>query len=73
MTSRWLNAALLATALVCATGCAEIAPWERGTLAKSQMALVPNPVRNAQRAHTFAAREAAASSGSQEGGGCGCN
>ncbi|PKM11789.1 MAG: arginine decarboxylase [Gammaproteobacteria bacterium HGW-Gammaproteobacteria-3] len=54
-------------------GCAEVAPWERGFLAKPQMALQSTSMQSAIRAHTFSSREAAANSGSAGGGGgCGC-
>lgn len=53
------------------SGCA-VAPWERGTLAKPQMSLDPNPLQTELRAHSYSAREAATASGSGGGGGCGC-
>lgn len=54
------------------TGCAPVAPWERGNLAKPQMALDPYPMQNALRAHNYGSREASAGGSSAEGGGCGC-
>ncbi len=54
-------------------GCTTIQPWERGTLAKSQMALDPYPLQSAIRAHNYNSREAGASISAGEGGGCGCN
>jgi hypothetical protein len=59
----------LSTALA---GCAQVAPWERGNLAKPHMALEPYPMQNSLRAHTYGSREASAGGGSSEGGGCGC-
>jgi hypothetical protein len=53
-------------------GCAQVAPWERGNLAKPHMALEPYPMQNSLRAHTYGSREASAGGGSSEGGGCGC-
>lgn len=53
-------------------GCAEVSPWERGILAKPQMALQPYPMHDALRAHNYGAREAASGVNSSEGGGCGC-
>ncbi|AEG01093.1 DUF4266 domain-containing protein [Methylomonas methanica] len=52
-------------------GCS-VAPWERGTLAKPQMALEPNPLQTELRGHVYGSREAATTSGSGAGGGCGC-
>lgn len=53
-------------------GCAEVAPWQRGNLAKPHMALNPYPMQGAARAHIYGSREAAAGGGAGEGGGCGC-
>ncbi|WP_395703206.1 DUF4266 domain-containing protein [Aquabacterium sp.] len=52
--------------------CAEVAPWQRGTLAKPQMAVDPQPAQSALRAHVQASREAAGRNNPAEGGGCGC-
>jgi hypothetical protein len=54
------------------SGCAEIAPWERGILAKPQMALDPYPLQSSIRAHQYGSREAASGAASGGGGGCGC-
>ncbi|MDV6343396.1 DUF4266 domain-containing protein [Nitrosomonas sp. Is37] len=55
------------------SGCVNVAPWERGNLAKSEMALDPNPLQSAIQAHVYGSREAAASiNSSGGGGGCGC-
>lgn len=67
-----LPAACLLIVASAATGCADIAPWERGNLAKPNMALDPFPVQSAMRAHTYGSREAAAGGDSAGGGGCGC-
>jgi len=57
---------------VCVSGCAPVAPWQRGTLAKPQMALDPNPIQSIYNAHISGSREAASGSSSAGGGGCGC-
>ena len=54
-------------------GCADVQPWERGNLAKPEMALNPDPSHTALRTHKFLSREAASGGGDAEGGGCGCN
>ncbi len=55
------------------SGCAHVAPWERGVLAKPQMAVDPLPMQSVTRAHNYGSREAAASTHSAGGGGgCGC-
>ncbi|HXK22417.1 MAG TPA: DUF4266 domain-containing protein [Myxococcota bacterium] len=65
--------ALAGLALVLSlTGCAEVAPWERGRLAKPHMAAEPEPGLRALREHTYMSREAALGATAGEGPGCGC-
>jgi hypothetical protein len=66
---RTIAAALLAAALA---GCASVAPWQRGDLARPQMAPDPAPAVSALREHVFASREAASGGATARGGGCGC-
>jgi len=54
-------------------GCADVQPWQRGTLAKPQMSLDPHSQRTALVTHVRAAREAASGGVSKDGGGCGCD
>ncbi len=54
-------------------GCVNVEPWERGTLAKSQMALDVYPLQSSIRAHNYNSRETGASTAAGQGGGCGCN
>jgi hypothetical protein len=63
---------LLLVLSVCASGCAPVAAWERGNLAKPQMALDPYPMLNEMRGHNYGSREAVAGGSSSGGGGCGC-
>ena len=70
VTERALAALLLLVVLL--SGCAAVAPWERGRLAKPQMALDPDSKQRALREHTHRSREAAAGSAVGAGGGCGC-
>lgn len=63
-------AALAAATLL--SGCATVPAWERGNLAKPQMAFDLNPSESALRAHAYSSREAAASGTVGAGGGCGC-
>ncbi len=64
---------ILCFVIVSLSGCANVPPWERGTLAKPQMALDPNPLQSYMRAHNFGSREAAAGTNATGGGGgCGC-
>lgn len=54
-------------------GCANVQPWERGYLAKPEMAFDPNPASATQMQHTYASKEAASGGYGVGGGGCGCN
>ena len=64
---------LLLTGLIGSQGCSPVAPWERGNLAKEEMALDPNPNLSHIRDHIFTSREASQGGASGSGGGCGCN
>lgn len=65
--------ALLLVLSLLISACAPVAPWQRGKLAKSQMALDPYPIQNTFQAHIYNSREAATGSSAAGGGGCGCN
>lgn len=54
------------------SGCAQVAPWQRGHLAKPQMALDAQAMQRTTRAHRYESREAASGGGMGSGGGCGC-
>jgi hypothetical protein len=58
--------------LLALAGCAQVKPWERGNLAKPQMAPDPHPLQSALRTHNYASREAVAGGSAAQGGGCGC-
>ncbi len=64
---------LLIAGLLCNQGCSSVEPWERGVLAKEEMATDPNPKLNHLRDHIFTSREASQGGASGTGGGCGCN
>jgi hypothetical protein len=70
--TEWTLTALLLGLGFLLAGCAPVAPWERGHLAKPHMALEPVPAQRALREHTYGAREAATGGSSAGGGGCGC-
>lgn len=72
MNSIRLAASLLPLILaVSLSGCA-VEPWERGNLAKPQMALDPYPRQKLFRSHNYGSREAGAAQSAGTGGGCGC-
>lgn len=55
------------------SACTTVKPWERGNLAKTQMAINPDPAQATMRNHIYGSREAASGSSSGAGGGgCGC-
>ena len=72
MTSLFKIGAPLLIGLLC-QACADVAPWERGNLAKDEMSLDPNPNLSHIRDHIFTSREAAQGGRGGSGGGCGCN
>lgn len=51
----------------------EVKPWQRGTLAREDMQLVPNPVQHGLDEHIYFSKEAASGGSGVGGGGCGCN
>jgi hypothetical protein len=55
------------------TGCVNVKPWERDTLAEYSMRPDRDPVAGTLRDHLFFSREAANGGRSIGGGGCGCN
>ena len=57
-------------------GCATMAPpqpWEKGTLARPEMQLDPDPLDTKITQHIYTSRDAAAGGYVAGGGGCGCN
>jgi hypothetical protein len=64
---------LAAAAVLLATGCVNVKPWQRGTLAEPIMNPDRDPIGEAQAEHVFFSREAANGGRGVGGGGCGCN
>ena len=62
---------LLLAAAACASGCAAVAPHQRGRLAHSTMLLTD--FSGAAESHIYAIQEGAVGGGSGAEGGCGCN
>ncbi|RMF16809.1 MAG: DUF4266 domain-containing protein [Gammaproteobacteria bacterium] len=54
-------------------GCAEVKPWQRGELARSEMAFVPDAMEASLADHIYFSKEASSGGTSVGGGGCGCN
>ncbi|MCP5163056.1 MAG: DUF4266 domain-containing protein [Hahellaceae bacterium] len=51
----------------------EVPAWERGSLARPEMAWEPDPMHAALRQHIYFSKEASSGAASAGGGGCGCN
>lgn len=65
----------LAMLFCCAAlaACTPVAAWERGNLARPEMAIVSDPLDSALDAHVYFSKEASSGGNSTAGGGCGCN
>jgi hypothetical protein len=68
-----MKALLLALVALLAAGCMNVAPYQRGYLARDDMALDPDPGTSRALDKTYSAKEAASGGASVGGGGCGCN
>ena len=64
---------LLAALCLAATGCVQVAPYQRGYLARPDMAMDASPGMVRAMERTYVAKEAAVGGASVGGGGCGCN
>jgi len=77
MNPRLLSFALLVVATAAlalgAVGCANVKPWQRGTLADYTMRGDRDPLAGAMIDHVYFSREAASGGQGVGGGGCGCN
>jgi hypothetical protein len=60
-------------AVLAASGCAGVKPWERDLLARPDMQAEDDPHLAALRSHTWFSKEASLVGGGGAGGGCGCN
>ncbi len=60
------------SALLYLSACS-VSPWERGNLAREEMAITPFPQQSALREHVFESKEASSGGVVGSGGGCGCN
>jgi|TARA_B110000305_G_scaffold128267_1_gene143514 hypothetical protein len=53
--------------------CADVRAWERGYLAREEMAWDPDALESSLNDHIFFSKEASSGGNSAAGGGCGCN
>ena len=63
----------LISALLMGAGCAQVQPWERGSLAREDMQWQPDVMESRLRAHIYYSKEASSGGDGAAGGGCGCN
>jgi len=71
-----LHLMLKMTMLVTLTGlisCTQVQPWERGYLARDEMAWEADGLETTLNQHIFFSKEASSGGSSAAGGGCGCN
>ncbi len=67
---------LAACALVLVAGCSslpQVQPWEKGNLAKPEMAFDPDVLDTRFTDHIYFSKEGASGGAGVGGGGCGCN
>ena len=72
MSSVRLMLAIVVPALLCA-GCAGPKPWEKGDLARPEMAMGGDPLDKHFSEHIYGSKQAASGGYGVGGGGCGCN
>lgn len=68
-----LSTLLLLLGCALLAGCAPVAAWERGTLARPEMAFESDALEGALDDHIYFSKEASSGGNSTSGGGCGCN
>jgi hypothetical protein len=64
---------LAGIALLAGSGCANVKPWQRGTLSDYTMRVDRDLLGKAQAEHIWFSREEASGGAGVGGGGCGCN
>lgn len=67
---------LLAAAMAVLAGCSsfsQVQPWQKGNLAKPEMAFDPDVLDARFMDHTYFSKEGASGGAGVGGGGCGCN
>lgn len=65
--------AIVAALALSLSACASVQPWERGTLARPEMQLDPNPLQTGLYEQVYDSKEAAGGGTRAAGAGCGCN
>jgi len=73
MKTKMILTLTLGCGLLTMTGCQNVKPWQRGTLADYTMRADRDPLGVGQDEHIFFSREGASGGRGVGGGGCGCN
>jgi hypothetical protein len=69
--SKWSLVSVVCVLLL--TSCETVKPWQRGNLARPEMALSTDGLAQKTQDHIYHSKEGSASVGAGSGGGCGCN
>jgi len=72
---KWKSLFLITLTFLCLsiTSCESVEAWERGTLAKPEMAIESDALEATLNNHIYFSKEASNGGHSATGGGCGCN
>lgn len=73
MSAQRIAVALVLTLLVAGCATQKVQPWQKGKLARRDMALDGDPLKRRFAAHVYFSKEAASGGQGVGGGGCGCN
>ena len=73
MKTRPFSLFALIVCLASGSGCENVSPWQRGTLADYTMRQDRDTLGDSQSEHIFFSREMASGGKGVGGGGCGCN
>ena len=65
--------AILSLDLLLLSACTAVSPWERGILAKPEMAWEPDVLQGKLQEHVYFSKEGSNGGYGAGGGGCGCN
>lgn len=74
--SRFSSAFFIATLLLTSlsqTACMTVKAYEKGNLAKKEMAFITDGLEQDMKDHIYFSKEASSSGTAVSGGGCGCN
>ncbi|MEE4245336.1 MAG: DUF4266 domain-containing protein [Kangiellaceae bacterium] len=73
MLQRWIKVLTVIVLAQCLLACTVVKPWERGVLARPEMAWTNDILESRLESHIYWSKEASSGGSSAAGGGCGCN